>query len=178
MAAEALLREWAAVTRELTGLLDAALDVEPVGGCPESWAARLAHAGVPTHPEADRLAAVRRGGQTKGALLVEVEACLAVLARDAAARLSPLRAGLTLAQAEALDDALRTLTAHALAHYRALATEKRRMLGAAKALAAQRRSQAQAGVSGYVLTCSTCRAPRLGEALTCAFCGGALEATS
>jgi hypothetical protein len=176
MTAEALLRQWAAVTRELTELLDAALDVEPVGGCPDAWAARLARAGATPHPEADRLAAVRRGGQTKGALLDEVEACLEAFARDAAARLSPLRAGLTPTQAQALDEALRTLTAHALAHYRALATEKKRMLGAAKALAAQRRSQSQAGVSGYVLTCSTCRAPRLGEALTCAFCGGALEA--
>lgn len=177
MSADAFLRQWTQVVQDLATLVDAALDVEPVGGCPAGWAERLARYEVMPVAEDARVDEVKRFGQTRGALLDEVEACLAGLSRDARARLEPLRRTLSPEQAKLVDESLRTLTDRAWADYRARATEKKKkMFGAAKALAKQHQYADAWAVGGYVLTCSACRAPRLGDSLACAFCGGKLEA--
>ena len=179
MSADAFLQQWAAVTVELTQLLDAALDVDPAGSCPSSWSAWLTRYEVAELTEDLRLAEVLTAKQTKGAPSSEVRACLDVLARDAAAQLAPLRASLSEAQSALVEQSLHELASHAFEHYRLKATEKKkRMFGAAKALAAQHQYGGSVASTGYVLSCVSCRAPRLGESLTCAFCGGALEAMS
>ena len=167
------------MTTELTQLVDTALDVEPPGECPEAWARWLTRFEVPRLDDETRYAQVRADGQTKGAPLKELQGCLESLAREASARLGPLRGTLSAEQAALVESSLHTFAATALTHYRTRATEKKkRMFGAAKALASQHQYGAYKASSGYVLTCVTCRAPRLGESLVCAFCGGALEGSS
>lgn len=179
MSADAFLAEWMRVTTELTQLVDTALDVEPPGECPESWAGWLARFEVPRLDDDTRSAHVRANGQTKGAPLGEVQACLESLAREASIRLAPLRATLSREQAALVESSLQSFASTALEHYRAKATEKKkRMFGAAKALANQHQYRGFQASVGYVLTCVGCRAPRLGESLTCAFCGGELEGVS
>jgi|GEM_PF-2102042 hypothetical protein len=179
MSADAFLQQWARVTHELTQLLDAALDVEPPGACPEAWTTWLARFDVAPMEENARLNEVMREKQTKGAPIHEVEACLEALAEHAAASLAPFRAQLTPQQAALVEESLHELASNALSHYRVKATEKKKgMFGAAKALAHQHQYGGAAASTGYVLTCAVCRAPRLGESLTCAFCGGDLEGVS
>lgn len=179
MSRETFLAEWARITTELTQLVDTALDVEPPGECPPAWAQWLTRFSVQRLAEETRSEAVRADGQTKGAPLKEVQGCLESLAREASARLAPLRSALTPEQSALVETSLHQLAATALVHYRAKATEKKkRMFGAAKALANQHQYGGFAASAGYVLTCVSCRAPRLGESLTCPFCGGELQAVS
>ncbi len=179
MSADAFLQQWSRVTTELTRLVDAALDVDPPGACPETWALWLERYDVPRLDDETRLAEVLRDHQTKGAPLREVRGCLEGLARDASVQLAPLRETLTKEQAALVDTSLHTFASQAFEHFRAKATEKKkRMFGAAKELAQKHQYGGFVAASGYVLTCVACRAPRLGESLTCAFCGGALEGTS
>jgi hypothetical protein len=176
MSAERFLEVWAGVVHEVDQLLAVALDVEPPGGEPPPWLQLLSRYSVASMPEAARLAEFKRDGQTKGAVLREVQLALEGLARSATARLAPLRNTLSAQQANLVDEALQHLAAQALAQYRMKATEKKkRMFGAAKALAAQHQYSGSTKASGYVLSCAQCHAPRLGESLTCAFCGGDLE---
>ena len=179
MSADAFLAEWTRITSELTQLVDTALDVEPPGECPEDWARWLTRFKVARLDDDARYANGRADGQTRGAPLREVQACLEALAREASARLAPLRATLSKEQAGLVESSLHSFAATALEHYRVKATQKKkRMFGAAKALANQHQYGGSQASSGYVLSCVACRAPRLGESLTCAFCGGALEGVS
>lgn len=179
MSADAFLQEWSRITTELTQLVDTALDVEPPGECPPQWKAQLDRFRVPRLDEDTRYELVQADKQTKGAPLKEVEACLQSLAKEASARLTPLKKTLTPQQSQLVDASLHDFAATALGHYKAKATEKKKkMFGAAKALANQHQYGGFKASVGYVLTCVTCRAPRLGEALTCAFCGGELEGVS
>jgi len=179
MSADRFLATWGALTAELTTLLDAALDVEPPGGLPDSWAKLLARYGVRPLGEDERIAAIAQGKQTKGAPAVEVERCLDALARSAQAQLQPLRAQLSPAQALAVEDGLHRFTHEAKAHYRAKATEKKKgMFGHARKLAAQHQYGSGGNATAYVLGCSSCHAPRLADELSCAFCGGSLEVVS
>lgn len=176
---DAFLQEWARITTELTQLVDTALDVEPPGECPPAWKAQLERFRVPRLDEDTRYELVQADKQTKGAPLKEVEACLASLAKDASARLTPLKKTLTAQQSQLVEKSLHEFATTALGHYKTKATEKKKkMFGAAKALANQHQYGGFKASSGYVLTCVTCRAPRLGETLTCAFCGGELEGVS
>lgn len=171
MAADAFLKEWSSVLRELGALLDDALDVEPVGGCPEAWARWLSRFEVTALGEDARLAEVLRVGQTKGAPLSEVSACLEALAREAAARLARFKALLSAEQARSVDEGLHTLRAQALEQYRVKATvKKKRMFGAAKELASKHQYGGFSSASAYVMTCERCGAPRLTEGLDCLFC--------
>jgi hypothetical protein len=179
MSADAFIAEWTRLTTELTQLVDTALDVEPPGECPERWAQWLGRFKVARLDDDTRSAQVRADGQTKGAPLREVAACLDALAREASTRLAPLGSTLSKEQAALVERSLHDFAGTALEHYRVKATEKKkRMFGAAKALANQHQYGGFRASVGYVLTCATCRAPRLGEALTCAFCGGDLEGVS
>lgn len=179
MSSEAFLREWTHITTELTQLVATALDVEPPGECPASWAQWLTHFEVPRLDDETRYQLVRADGQTKGAPLREVQGCLEALARQASARLAPLLRALSAEQSALVESSLHTFAANALEHYRVNATEKKKkMFGAARALASQHQYGGFKVSTGYVLTCVTCRAPRLGEALTCMFCGGDLEGVS
>ncbi|MFT3712302.1 MAG: hypothetical protein QM817_32045 [Archangium sp.] len=178
MSADAFLATWAALTQQLTQLIDAALDVEPPGGLPDSWAATLKQLGVKPLGDDARIAAIKEHKQTKGAPLPEVSACLTALSTLAKKQLEPLRRGLSAEQALAVDDGVHRFTDQALAHYRAKATEKKKMFGAAKALAAQHQYGSGLNATAYVLGCASCHAPRLGDALHCAFCGGQLEVVS
>jgi hypothetical protein len=179
MSADAFIAEWTRITTELTELVDTALDVEPPGECPENWGRWLTRFKVARLDDDTRYANVRADGQTKGAPLQEVKACLESLAREASARLAPLRATLSKEQSALVESSLHSFASTALEHYRTKATEKKkRMFGAAKALANQHQYGGFKASVGYVLTCVACRAPRLGESLTCAFCGGDLEGVS
>ncbi len=179
MSADAFIQEWTRITTELTQLVETALDVEPPGECPEAWAQWLTRFEVPRIDEALRSEQVRADKQTKGAPLREVQGCLESLAREASARLAPLRETLSAQQAALVENSLHTFASTAFEHYKAKATEKKKkMFGAAKALANQHQYGGFVASTGYVLTCVTCRAPRLGESLTCAFCGGELEGVS
>ena len=179
MSADAFIAEWTRITTELTQLVDTALDVEPPGECPERWAYWLARFEVTRLDDDTRYANVRADGQTKGAPLREVQACLESLAQEAAVKLAPLRATLSGEQSALVERSLHSFAGTALEHYRAKATEKKkRMFGAAKALANQHQYGGFQASVGYVLTCVACRAPRLGESLTCAFCGGDLGGVS
>ena len=179
MSAQAFIAEWTRITGELTRLVETALDVEPPSECPENWARWLAQFEVARLDDDTRYGTVRADGQTKGAPLREVQACLEALAREASARLSPLRATLSAEQSALVERSLHSFAGTALEHYRAKATEKKkRMFGAAKALANQHQYGGFKASVGYVLTCVACRAPRLGESLTCVFCGGDLEGVS
>jgi hypothetical protein len=179
MSADAFLATWGELTTRLTALLDAALDVEPPGGLSDAWAAVLSRHGVEPLGEGARVAAIKSGGQTKGAPIVEVEQCLAALVLQARRALEPLRASLDEAQARAVDDGLHRFTHEAAAHYRAKATEKKKkMFGAARALAAQHQYGTGRNATAYVLGCGACHAPRLADELVCAFCGGSLEVVS
>ncbi|MBL8911811.1 MAG: hypothetical protein JNM17_14050 [Archangium sp.] len=179
MSADAFLSTWAALTKELTELIDAALDVEPPGGLPDSWAARLKSLGVAPLGEDARIAAIKEHQQTRGAPLPEVSACLANFTMLAKKQLEPLRKTLTAEQARAMEDGVHRFTDQALGHYRAKATEKKKgMFGAAKALAAQHQYGKGLNATAYVLGCSACHAPRLADELSCAFCGGSLEVVS
>lgn len=163
---DAFLKEWSSVLAELGALLDDALDVEPVGGCPEAWVRWLSRYEVMALGEDARLAEVLRGGQTKGAPLSEVAACLEGLSREAAARLAPFKAQLTPEQARSVDEGLHTLKAQALEQFRVKATvKKKRMFGAAKELANKHQYGAFSSASAWVMTCERCGAPRLTEAL-------------
>lgn len=177
--ADAFIAEWSRITTELTQLVDTALDVEPPGECPDPWKSQLVRFQVPRLEDDARYEQVQADKQTKGAPLNEVQACLEALAREASARLGPLRKTLTAEQSKLVETSLHAFAADALAHYRAKATEKKKkMFGAAKALANQHQYGGFKASVGYVLTCVACRAPRLGESLTCAFCGGELEGVS
>ena len=179
MSADAFLAAWAQLTTELTQLVEAALDVEPPGECPAAWETWLTRFGVPRLDDETRYELVRVDGQTRGAPLKEVERCLRALAREASARIAPLRASLSAEQSALVERSLHDFAATALAHYKTKATEKKKkMFGAAKALAKQHQYGSFQASVGYVLSCATCRAPRLGQSLTCAFCGGALEGVS
>lgn len=176
MSRETFLAEWTRNTTELTQLVDAALDVEPPGECPERWAKWLTRLEVPRLDEEARYAQVQADKQTKGAPLKEVQGCLEALARQASTRLAPLRSTLSPEQSALVEQSLHAFASSALTHYRAKATEKKKkMFGAAGALANQHQYGGFTASSGYVLTCVTCGGPRLGESLTCAFCGGALS---
>jgi len=175
MSAEAFLEAWAVITQDLASLVDTALDVEPPGGLDDAWGRWLDRCDVAALSDDERLAEVKRTGQTKGAPLSEVQACLEALQRAAAARLAPLRATLTPPQAALVDASLRQFAATAYEQLRARATEKKkRMFGHARALAAQHRYDGHAAAQGYVLTCGACGALRLGDTLSCAFCGAEL----
>lgn len=179
MSADAFLTTWAALTTQLTQLIDAALDVEPPGGLPDSWAATLRQLGVTPLSDDARIAAIAEHKQTKGAPLPEVTACLQAFAAVAQRRLQPLRATLTAEQARVVDDGVHRFTHEAVAHYRAKATEKKKgMFGAARALAAQHQYGKGLNATAYVLGCATCHAPRMADELQCVFCGGALEVVS
>ena len=177
--AEAFLKEWTQLTTELTQFVEAALDVEPPGECPDAWKTWLTRFGVARLDDDTRYELVRVDGQTKGAPLKEVERCLQSLARQASVRIAPLRASLSAEQSALVERSLHDFAATALAHYKLKATEKKKkMFGAAKALATQHQYGGFQASIGYVLSCATCRAPRLGESLVCAFCGGELEGMS
>jgi transcriptional regulator of met regulon len=179
VAAELFLKEWTALTHELTTLVDTALDVEPAGASLPAWDAVRAKYGVRALGDEARLAEAKADRLTKGAPVSEVKACLDALVVLATRRLQPLRASLSAEQARLVETTLHDFTAQALAHYRAKATErKKRMFAAAKALAHQHQYGTHHGAQGYVLGCGTCHGPRLGEALHCAFCGGDLEVMS
>lgn len=178
MSSDAFLSIWTELTRRLSEVVEGALDVEPPGGLPEAWAHVVRGLGVTPVRDAERLAAMKEHQQTKGAPLPEVEACLTALARLAAAQLEPLQRTLSADQAAAVRDGVHRFTHEALAHYRARATEKKKMFGAAKALAAQHQYGKGLNATSYVLGCSTCHAPRLASELHCAFCGGTLEVVS
>ncbi|MDP2274803.1 MAG: hypothetical protein Q8N23_28340 [Archangium sp.] len=179
MSADAFLQEWTRITTELTQVVETALDVEPPGECPEAWARWLTRFEVPRLDEERRSEEVREAKQTKGAPLREVQGCLESLAREASARLAPLRKTLSAEQAALVERSLHTFASTAFEHYKTKATEKKKkMFGAAKALANQHQYGGFGASTGYVLTCVTCRAPRLGESLTCAFCGGELAGVS
>lgn len=180
MAADAFLREWTALTHELTSLVETALEVEPPGASLPAWDAMRAKYGVRALGEDARLEEAQRDGLTKGAPVSEVKACLDVLARLASKRLEPLRASLSKEQSQLVERTLHDFTAQAVSHYRTKATEKkkRRMFASAKALAEQHQYGTTHTAKGYVLACGTCHGPRLGEALHCAFCGGDLEVMS
>ncbi|MEW5742899.1 MAG: hypothetical protein AB1938_28545 [Myxococcota bacterium] len=175
MSADAFLRTWGAITGDVSALVDTALDVEPPGGCDDAWAAWLSRCRVTPLDDDARLADFSGAGQTKGAALSEVRACLDALAHEATARLAPLRSSLSPPQAALVDAALRDFASTALEHYRRLATEKKkRMFGHAKKVAAQHRYAQHAQAKGYVLGCGSCGAPRLSDTFTCAFCGAEL----
>lgn len=178
-APSAFLATWTELTTQLTRLIDEALDVEPPGGLPDSWAGRLKSLGVTPLGDDARIAAIKEHRQTKGAPLPEVSACLMNFTVLAKKRLEPLRATLSAEQARAMEDGVHRFTDQALAHYRAKATEKKKgMFGAAKALAAQHQYGKGLNATAYVLGCSACHAPRLADELSCSFCGGSLEVVS
>ena len=178
MSSDAFLAVWTELTHRLSAVVEGALDVEPPGGLPEGWAKVVRELKVTPLGDDARLAAMKEHKQTKGAPLPEVEACLGALARVAEQQLAPLQRGLSHEQADAVRDGLHRFTHEALAHYRARATEKKKMFGAAKALAKQHQYGQGLNATSYVLGCSTCHAPRLASELHCAFCGGTLEVVS
>src|SRR5689334_584337 len=124
------------IGQQVAEVLDCGLVVEPAGGTSSAWSAVLGKHGVPAIDEATRYDAARAQGQTRGAPLDEVRACLERIALAGRAALAQVDDAQARAQ---LQSFLERLPAEVFAHYQGLACKKASMFG--HALASARRQQ-------------------------------------
>ncbi len=148
--------------QQVAEVLDCGLVVEPAGGTSPAWSAILAKHGVAPLDEALRYDRARAQGQTRGAPLDEVRACLEKIAL----------AGKAQSKDQTFSEFLDRLPLEVFAHYQGLACKKASMFGHALA-SAKRQQYSDIKPKAYVLTCPTCGGPRLkNEYFRCSYCGG------
>lgn len=169
----AFLAAWSEVVAGGAALVDAALDVDPVGGSSVAWDEACTTLGVARVPQAARQPACHSRQQTRGVPLEEANQALdAFVATRRAALLSTL----TPAQRVVAEAGLGTLLEHAKAQFAMRSTEPvtRGLFKHAKAAASKHQYGTSSRTEAYVLACPSCGGPRQTEALTCVFCGGDL----
>ncbi|MCX5745730.1 MAG: hypothetical protein NT062_24915 [Proteobacteria bacterium] len=134
------------------------LAVEPGGGVDATWRSTLATHGVAATDEDTRSVAQRELGMLRGALPIEVEACVVAIATTVAPELVHGARATWIAFAPLYLERARHRHTSMFAH--ALASAK-----------AKRNAHWFRPPGGYVMRCDTCGGPRLSaESLACQFC--------
>ncbi len=169
----AFLVAWGDVVSGAHGLVDQALEVDPLGGTSVAWSASLKQLKVTPIEEDERLPTCQKNKQTKGAPVPEVHAALQAFVSSKRAL---VLATLTPEQRTVAEAGLVTLLEHAKAHYAQKASEpvKRGLFKHAKVTASKHQYGTKSGPEVYVMECPVCRGPRQTESLSCVFCGADL----
>jgi hypothetical protein len=170
--AQRLLILEATLGGQVAEVLDCGLVVEPAGGTSAAWDALRARLGVPAEAEETRYPAARAAGQTRGAPIAEVRACLARLVDETRGALGGI-GEIGAADRARLDAFLVRLVDEVAEHYQKKTCEKPRGMFAHVRATANKHQYSGVKATAYVLRCPTCGGPRLKpEHFQCSYCGG------